>query len=211
MNKISYCISVCNERSEIELLINQLNKYIRSVDEIVVLFDEKNGSDEVREYLETIENITFIRANFNNNFAEFKNKFANYASGDYIFQIDADELPHYLLLIYLPNILDTNPDVELFWVPRINTLNGASDKEIKQYIDLQKWDINDKGWINWPGDYQGRIYKNIPSIKWEGNVHERINGAKMTSILPSEEYMSLYHPKALQRQIKQNELYSKIN
>ena len=53
--------------------------------------------------------------------------------------------------------------------------------------------------------------KNIPSIKWEGNVHERINGAKMTSILPSEEYMSLYHPKALQRQIKQNELYSKIN
>ena len=72
MNKISYCISVCNERSEIELLINQLNKYIRSVDEIVVLFDEKNGSDEVREYLETIENITFIRANFNNNFAEFK-------------------------------------------------------------------------------------------------------------------------------------------
>ena len=71
-NRISYCITVCQERKEVAILLNQLFKYIRPVDEIIVLFDEKNGSDEVREYLETIENITLIRANFDNDFATFK-------------------------------------------------------------------------------------------------------------------------------------------
>jgi hypothetical protein len=65
--------------------------------------------------------------------------------------------------------------------------------------------------VNWPGDYQGRIYKNTPEIKWEGLVHEKITGAKTQSMLPAEEYLSLKHEKLLSKQKLQNQLYSKIN
>ena len=67
---IPYDVTVCNERKEIEILLNQLYKYICHIDEIVVLFDEKNGDNVTREYLETVENITLIRADFNNNFGQ---------------------------------------------------------------------------------------------------------------------------------------------
>jgi len=211
MNKISYCITVCNERIELQTLLEQLNKYIRPVDEIVVLFDEKNGSDEVREYLETIENITLIRANFDNNFAEFKNKLFNYSTKDFIIQIDADELLTSVLIEYLPEIIDSNPDVELFWVPRINTLIDAPEEKIKQYVESQGWIMDENGWINkW--DYQGRLYKNdYPRIKWEGVVHEKIMGAKIQTLLPGESYLAFKHEKTLSKQIKQNELYNKIH
>ena len=211
MNKISYCITVCNERIELQTLLEQLNKYIRPVDEIVVLFDEKNGSDEVREYLETIENITLIRANFDNNFAELKNKLFNYSTKDFIIQIDADELLTSVLIEYLPEIIDSNPDVELFWVPRINTLIDAPEEKIKQYVESQGWIMDENGWINkW--DYQGRLYKNdYPRIKWEGVVHEKIMGAKIQTLLPGESYLAFKHEKTLSKQIKQNELYNKIH
>jgi glycosyltransferase involved in cell wall biosynthesis len=133
MNKISYCVSVCTERVEVQLLLEQLFRFKRDIDEILVLFDEKNGSNEVREYLETIENITLIRADFNNDFATFKNKFANYATGDYIIQLDADEVPHHLLLAYLPDILDGNPNIDLFWIPRINTVKNIGLSQIQEW------------------------------------------------------------------------------
>jgi len=215
MNKISYCITCCQEIIEIQKLIPHIQRFKRECDEIIVEFDEKNGSDEVREYLETIENITLIRANFDNDFASFKNKLFDYINRyhpdiTHTFWIDADELPHHLLLSYLPDILDGNPDVDLFWVPRINTLTGASAEELDYYIQSQGWTINDKGWINWPGDMQGRLVKNKLSIRWNGVVHETIQGAEIYSALPQEEYLALYHPKQLSKQIKQNELYNKI-
>ena len=211
MNKISYCITCCNEIMEIQKLIPHIQHFKRRNDEILVLFDEKNGSDEVREYLETIENITLIRANFDNNFAEFKNKLFNYSTKDFIIQIDADELLTSVLIEYLPEIIDSNPDVELFWVPRINTLIDASEEKIKQYVESQGWVMDENGWINkW--DYQGRLYKNdYPRIKWEGVVHEKIMGAKIQTLLPGESYLAFKHEKTLSKQIKQNELYNKIH
>ena len=44
-------------------------------------------------------------------------------SGDYIFHIDADEIPNEVLLKQLPQILEIN-DTDLVWVPRINIVNG---------------------------------------------------------------------------------------
>jgi len=41
-------------------------------------------------------------------------------------------------------------------------------------------------------------------------VHERIDGAKTYAHLPPHEELSLYHPKTLDKQRKQNELYSTI-
>ena len=132
-----------------------------------------------------------------------------YSKNEYIFFIDADEVPHHLLLSYLPDILDGNPDVDLFWIPRINTLEGSSAEEVNDYIKSQGWSINEKNWVQWP-DFQGRLVKNKLSLRWKGVVHETIQGAELYSALPQEEYLSLYHHKLLTRQKEQNALYDKI-
>jgi hypothetical protein len=93
----------------------------------------------------------------------------------------------------------------MFLVPRVNTVEGLTPEHIAKW----GWNVSDKGWVNFP-DYQTRIYKNIPEIKWEGKVHERIIGTKTFSPLPAEEVWSLYHPKEITRQEKQNNFYETI-
>ena len=126
-------------------------------------------------------------------------------SGDYIFQIDADEYPHEYLIESLPEILETNSKVEVYVVPRVNTVEGLTPEHITKW----EWYVNENGWVNWP-DYQWRIYKNSPDIKWENKVHEVIEGYKTMAQLPAHEDLSLYHPKTIERQEKQNNYYNTL-
>ena len=206
--KISYAITVCNEFKEIKKLINFLLLNKRKEDEIVVLYDIVNGTIDVENYLrEKFSNEGFIlyRDRFDNHFADWKNKLTEYCSGDYIFQIDADEIPHKLLMINLPIILENNPDHEVYLVPRVNTVEGLTESHIKKW----GWQVNDKGWVNYP-DYQYRIWKNKPEIKWKNKVHEVLEGHKNFTSLPSQEELSLYHPKTIDRQEKQNKYYNTL-
>ena len=49
--KLSYAITVCNELLELKALLTVLRIHKREEDEIVVLFDKKNGTPEVWSYL----------------------------------------------------------------------------------------------------------------------------------------------------------------
>lgn len=206
---ISYAITVCNERQEISVLINTLMEFIQPQDEIVILYDSKNGDAKVWEYLNLValtgdnqfKGFSINEGEFDGNFAEWKNKLNSLCKGDYIFNIDADEIPQQHLIQSLPTILE-NQDVDLIYVPRVNTVGGITQEHIIKW----GWKIDEKGWINFP-DYQTRIYKNSPEIKWEGSVHEDIKGFKTYGILPKKEEFSLYHPKTIERQEKQNKLY----
>lgn len=61
-----------------------------------------------------------------------------------------------------------------------------------------------------PPDSQGRLYKNEPSrIKWHGSVHERIQGAEVSTKIPFNVQLALIHEKTIERQRAQNEFYSK--
>ena len=63
--------------------------------------------------------------------------------------------------------------------------------------------------INFP-DWQLRITKNTPEIKWIKPVHEVLDGFKTYTMLPDIEYFSLYHPKTIEKHIKQNTLYENL-
>jgi hypothetical protein len=66
------------------------------------------------------------------------------------------------------------------------------------------------GHINWP-DYQWRIWKNIPEIKWINKVHEKLEGFKTYALLPADtQAFCLYHPKTIQKQEKQNNYYDTL-
>jgi len=206
--KISYAVTVCNEFVEIQTLINFLRENKRQQDEIVILFDQKNGTEEIANWLTKLNkfpNIQFWRGFFEGHFANWKNKLTEYCSGDYIFQIDADEIPNQLLMNNLPTILESNPDNEVYLVPRVNIVDGLTERHIFEW----GWRINENEWVNWP-DYQWRIWKNKPEIKWVNKVHERLDGFKTYAPLPDIEDMALYHRKTIDRQEKQNEYYSKL-
>ena len=208
--KISYAITVCNEFVEIQKLIPFLLNNKRRQDEIVVLVDlsKNKPTSELLRYLHELSSedyITLIEDNFNRHFADWKNRLTLACKGDYIFQIDADELPNLSLIENLPIILESNPDNEVYLVPRVNTVEGLTDKHIQQW----KWNVNDKGWVNWP-DYQWRIWKNKPEIKWKNKVHEVLEGHKSYAALPTQEELALYHPKDIKRQEKQNKYYDTL-
>jgi glycosyltransferase involved in cell wall biosynthesis len=205
--RISYAITVCNELEEVKRLVNFLLSNKRKEDEIVILFDKQNGSQEVRKYVSELpQEIAVHRENFNGHFADWKNLLTSYCEGDYIFQIDADEYPDEVLVLTLPEIFELTGDVDIVLVPRINTVEGITDSHVEKW----RWSVNDKGWINYP-DYQWRIYKNSPSIKWVNKVHEVLTGYKSYATLPERQEYSLYHPKTIDRQEKQNNYYSTLN
>jgi hypothetical protein len=202
--KISYAITVCNEVNEIKKLIPFLLENKRQEDEIVVLFDKQGGTAEVWSYLQE-QDIKCKAKAFKHHFADWKNYLTTLCSGDYIFQIDADEMPDWYLMQYLPEILQFNPDNEVYLVPRVNTVDGLTQEHIKKW----GWNVNDKGWINWP-DYQWRIWKNKPEIKWKNKVHEQLEGFKTYAPIPADEKLALSHPKSIDRQERQNSYYDTL-
>jgi hypothetical protein len=202
--KISYAITVCNELAEIQDLLALLQRYKREQDEIVVLYDN-NGTKETFEYLQTVKGIKLVYDNFQNDFAEWKNKLTMLCSGDYIFNIDADEYPSSDLVIILPGILENNPMVDAYLVPRVNTVIGITQEHVNKW----GWSVNEAGWINWP-DWQVRIYKNVPEIRWKNRVHETLDGIKTYANLPREEGYALQHPKTIERQERQNAYYNTL-
>lgn len=209
MISISYAITVCNEFVEIQKLVNFLRENKRPTDEVVILFDQKNGTEEVAQWLtkqNKYPNIQFWRGlDFEGHFADWKNKLTEYCNGDYIFQIDADEIPNKVLIDNLPTILESNPDNDVYLVPRVNTVRGIMPEHLKKW----NWQLNENGWVNWP-DYQWRVWKNKPEIKWVNKVHERLEGFKNYAPLPAQEELALYHPKEINRQIKQNAYYDSL-
>jgi hypothetical protein len=206
--KISYAITVCNELAEVKDLLDLLLRHKREQDEIVVLLDKPKASYELEDYLFYLSCrgwIVFITDNFDGHFADWKNKLNSFCTGDYIFNIDADEYPSSDLIMILPGILENNPTVEAYLVPRVNTVIGITPDHIAKW----GWNVNEAGWINWP-DWQVRIYKNTPEIRWKNRVHETLEGIKTYANLPREQGYALQHPKTIERQARQNAYYETL-
>jgi len=204
--KISYAITVCNELEEVSRLLNFLHQHKRSEDEICVLLDKPKASQHLLDelyYWSSKDIIILKESAFQGHFADWKNELNRMCSGDYIFQIDADEVPNDSLIESLPLILENNVDVVL--VPRVNLVEGITP----QHIQMWGWKQNDKGWIQWP-DPQWRIFKNTSDIKWKNKIHEVLDGYKTYANLPEMEEYALYHYKTIDRQEKQNNFYSKL-
>ena len=210
MINVTYAITVCNELEEITKLIDFLKNKIDKDDEILIQYDENSATKPVKDYLTIISqlhntNIKVISYPLNNDFASFKNNLKDNANGIFIFQIDADEIPSEHLMENIKDIIEYNKDVDLFFVPRVNTVEGLTKEHIKKW----KWQVNDLGWVNFP-DYQTRLYRRTSEIQWQGKVHERIVGYNTLSVLPQEEQYCLYHHKQIERQEKQNDYYDTI-
>lgn len=257
---ISYLITVCDEHLELERLLNSMI-LTNERDEVVVIYDENKVTKEVMNILSNyIPNVPIIEDekdnnlrysyhpyNFQGDFSAYKNFGNSKCKNEWIFQIDADEEISSDLMENLADILETSADdIDLVYVPRINTVKGitiehihkwgwlASKNEMIQDSDtfdkssgyyqllksynfiIHENEVEDKInavyypiVINFP-DYQSRLYRNKESIRWEGEVHEKIVGANIYSTFPIEMLCCLQHHKTIERQEKQNNLYDTL-
>jgi glycosyltransferase involved in cell wall biosynthesis len=201
--KVSYAVTVCDEFIEIQRLLNHLLEYKKPQDEIVVLYDN-NGTKEVFNYLQSVEGIKLVWDNFDGHFADWKNKLNLLCTGDFIFQIDADEYLPEEFIDLLHQILEANPEVDLYYVPRINTVSGLTQEHIQKW----GWRVQN-GRVNWP-DYQTRIYRNNSEVKWRNKIHEVIEGYRQFTVLPAVDELALIHPKTIEKQEKQNAYYDTL-
>jgi len=210
MINVTYAITVCNELTEITTLIDFLKDKIGEEDEILIQYDSDSTTDAVKSYLDIISQIhaskiKVIGFPLNKDFASYKNNLKNHAKGIFIFQIDADETPTEYMVENIHQLLEYNKEVDLFFVPRINTVTGLTNQHIKKW----GWKVDENGWVNFP-DYQTRLYRRTSEIEWQGKVHERIVGYNTLSVLPQDEQFCLYHHKQIERQEKQNDYYDTI-
>lgn len=203
---ISYGITVCNEHKELDVLLSTLLPLIDKKDEVIVLQDVTRRDEKVSAVLEKYESrIKHIENQLNGDFASFKNNLINATTKDFLFQIDADEIPQPKLISELKSFLKKEIGTDCVCVPRINTVEGITE----EYIQKWNWKINEKGYINFP-DYQQRILKLNGKIKWKNKVHEELFGFKKMKNLPMDYDYCLLHPKEIKRQIAQNEHYDSI-
>ena len=205
--KISYGITVHNEAEELKRLLEILHETIDDVDEVIVCMDGDDGSVRFeldvysKKFCDSYKFMKVYQRKLDGDFSSQKNSVIENSSGDYIFHIDADEYPNKILLQQLKQILTMN-DVDLVWIPRVNTVEGFTQKDVAEW----GWRISEKGWVNYP-DYQARVFRNKKDIRWTRPLHEYITGCKTYSHLPPHEELSLYHPKTREKQIKQNQFY----
>ena len=207
---ISYLVTCKNEGSQIESLLHRLSKY-KDGNECIILDDYSDDASTIA----ILNNAVTDGAGFfqlhqhalDKNYSAHKNYGKSLCKGNYIFQIDADELPDESLLASLNDLILLNKDIDLFWIPRINDFIGVTQKNANEW-GWRLTPYQNRFIVNWP-DPQGRLFKNLPHLRWERRLHEKVEGAKTFSYLPSELEYALYHYKTIEKQIQTNLKYNK--
>tara|TARA_R100000008_G_C3574627_1_gene164397 strand:+ start:759 stop:1382 length:624 start_codon:yes stop_codon:yes gene_type:complete len=204
--KISYSILTHNETESLEKLLQFLITHKQEQDEIVVLddFSDNEKTKAILDYYSSTCEIELDQRNLLNDYGSQKNYLKSMCTGDYSFNLDADEMVSHWFMKDIHEILKSN-EVDLVFMPRINTVEGLTENHIRHW----RWQVNEKGWINYP-DWQGRIFRNRPNIRWEKPVHEQIVGFQTYAHLPTEQKYSIIHHKTIEKQEKQNSKYDDI-
>lgn len=198
---ITYAICVCDEARELNSLLNFLIKVKAPEDDINILLDVAKTNDAVRHVLErNKDKVSVHERAFCGNFAEHRNHHLSLCKGDYIFVLDADEMPQEVLL---KNIQQFQGDV--LAIPRINICPGFTREWLKEH----KFNMSNTGWINWP-DFQMRYFKNNGKIRWKGGLHETLEGGVIQA-LEADPSIAIWHIKSVERQDKQGDFYESLH
>jgi len=206
---ISYLVTCKNTGFKLQFLLEKLYKYSQN-NECIILDDYSDDSDTLQVLNNTSDN-TFFKVHkhkLDRNYSEHKNYGKSFCKGEYVFQIDDDELPSETLLESLKEIIALNPTIDLFWIPRINDFKGVNNQNSAQW----GWKLTpyeDRFIVNFP-DLQGRLFRNVDYMRWERRLHEKVEGAKTYVYLPSVYELSLHHNKTIEKQIETNVKYNKL-
>jgi glycosyltransferase involved in cell wall biosynthesis len=201
---ITFLITACNEIDELKLNLTLVNIFREKKDEILVLLDEKNCSEEIKKIAE-LNSDRVIFKELNGDFSSFKNFGILESKYNYILHLDADELINAFIINQIRGLIVNDPSISGVHVPRINIITNAS----KEDLDALNFKVNENNWINWP-DYQPRFINKNSGIKFINKVHETFSNFSQTKFLQAHPVNALLHVKSLEKQKKQNKYYDSI-
>jgi hypothetical protein len=192
--KLTYTIQVCNESRELFSLLNLLTGIIDDEDEINVIVDSTHTTDKVGLVLDNFRDSV---TTFNRPFDSFKKNLDFHkekATGDYIFNIDADEMPQESLIKIIKKVIEET-GAEIIAVPRINIHPDITSEEAKEF----GFNINEVGFINWP-DFQTRVYKRCDHVYWTDELHTKLTGSDKAVAVKPLPSVALWHIKSMDKQ-----------
>jgi glycosyltransferase involved in cell wall biosynthesis len=205
---VSFAILAHNEGEDLGRLLKQITNNTLDYEFEIIVVDDYSTDERTIEILNEygeMDNVNVFQRKLDKDFAGQKNYANSKCAGKYIFSVDADEYFPTDLIENIYILMELNPKVDLIRIPRINLVGGLTKEHIKKW----GWHVNSMGWINFP-DFQSRLYKNSPNIKWKNKVHEIVVGAKVISVLPTDKEWCLVHNKHIDKQEQQNEFYEGI-
>ena len=194
--KLSYAITVCNESRELYSLIAFIKKVKDPEDEITILVDSAHVTQNVRDVLTFYkEDIIVNERPFCGDFSVHRNYHTEMCTGDYIFLIDADEMPQETLIRNMKQTIEESKG-DAFMVPRINIHPGST----AEWIAASHFTVNEMGWINWP-DFNYRIFKNDPKkIRFTNSLHESLTGFENRIVFSARPELAIWHIKSVEKQ-----------
>lgn len=210
--RISYGITVCDEAEELYNLLTSMLISIDDNDEVIILRDMTKTTEMVDKIIKSFislykpEQLKVVESSLNGDFATFKNNLIEHADGDYLFQLDADEIPNPFLIENIKPILKVNSNVDCFYIPRVNKVDGLTPQHVAKW----GWRVDEQQRVNFP-DPQMRLFRLGKGIKWKNRVHEVLTAYQTVSTLPYDtEDFCLYHIKSITKQEKQNAYYDTL-
>ena len=212
MSVISYLITCSTETETLNRLLCKIVNILGG-DQLVILQDSSSTSPYVKRLINDVLNnrsIVTYEHPLANDYGAHKNFGIKKCNGDFIFQLDGDELPPDSLLgDNLHELIHSNSDVEAYAVPRINDFRGVTPEHAKHWgWKLTISPMFNRPVVNFP-DYQFRIFKKIfPRISYTRRLHEKIEGYNKYVLLPPEEEYAIYHDKTIETQVKTNLRYN---
>ena len=106
--KISYAVTTHNEHKEIKQLLPLLIEYKDPEDEIIVV-DDHSDEQTQKVFIQYKDSIKLITHKFNGNFSDHKNFMISQCTGEWIFNLDADEVPDTNLIKNVKQLNLANP------------------------------------------------------------------------------------------------------
>jgi glycosyltransferase involved in cell wall biosynthesis len=201
---LSYLVTCHNETDSLEKLLNKLISNIKNSHEIVLLDDYSDNPKTLEIIQKYKEKINLYQHKLAKNYGAHKNYGIELCKGEWIFQLDADEVPTDGLLENIDLIIESNSNNEVLWLPRLNYFIGVTEQDINTW----GWKMYD-GMINFP-DYQSRIYRNNPHIRYERRLHEKVEGFKSYVFIPPQKDYAIIHEKTIEKQRQTNVNYNKL-
>lgn len=142
MKKLSIAILTHNEGQYVQNLFEYVVRYITNNQtdlefEVIVVddFSDEPITVQALEWIKTQPvDVTVYQRALNNDFANQKNFLNSKCTGDWIFNLDADEIIYDDLMDLIPDVIELNTNIEAYWISRINTIDGVTERHYRQYM-----------------------------------------------------------------------------
>jgi glycosyltransferase involved in cell wall biosynthesis len=159
-NSVKPSISVCLIVKDEERFLDNCLKSVKDIAGEIIIVDTGSKDRTVEIAKKYTDKIYFHP--WKDNYSEARNHYLDYAKGDWIFQIDADEE---LVKEDIPILLNAvkNPSIDVIMLQIISHL-GRGKSESRHSLE--------------------RLFRNNGLIHYEGRIHERLIGFKRPRIYP---------------------------